>query len=298
MVGGFSARAAILALSGRLLWSLLGVVTWTATVTPASANEARKAKITMRLPALNQGDTQIDGGTQQLIKNWQATLKYFQAGKKDIICTATLVGERTILTAAHCLPQTASVGVEISEGEFINLECKRHPKFNRNSLTSDIALCFSEKPIEMQEGLYFENINIDARAISVGQKVFLLGFGCRNIMDTGDRNLFGQLYGGFAKVSELPPVEGGHILAKDGVVICPGDSGGAAYIFAGASPIGNPRSVFGVSSGYYDTNRVSAIAPFTAKVATFVRDWSRKTGAKICGVHLEAKNCRIPYSPT
>jgi Trypsin len=235
------------------------------------------------------GTTQIDGGSKQDLAAWPATLKYFVSN--NFTCTSTIVGEHTVITAAHCLPEGTSARVEIGGTKF-NLNCARHPLFNKDTLETDVALCFS-KDIFPQK-IAFENLDLRITRVAVGSVLFLLGYGCRDVTSQIE---FGQLYGGSATVSQLASGTSSHMRTRDGVVICPGDSGGSAYVLATMDEPISPRSIVGINSGYAALSRVSAITPLTGIVAEFIRDWCEDHKTTICGVHANVSNCHDRFSP-
>ncbi|WP_199805317.1 trypsin-like serine protease [Bradyrhizobium pachyrhizi] len=87
-----------------------------------SLSAEAKAEELVMIESTNSGGgvVQIDGGAKQDTKNWPATLKYLVAGK--FTCTSTIVGERTVITVAHCLPDGSTTRVEIGDKKF-NLTC-------------------------------------------------------------------------------------------------------------------------------------------------------------------------------
>ncbi|MEN3347108.1 MAG: hypothetical protein V7632_743 [Bradyrhizobium sp.] len=247
-------------------------------------------KIVMRKAAPNgAGVPQIDGGTSQDLAVWPATLKYYKSG--TFSCTSTIVGENTIVTAAHCVVDATELTVELDAGTF-PVSCTRHPLFNRATLEADIALCYSAKAFPNTVG--FENLDVRSTRVQVGSNLFLLGYGCRDVNAPFDA---GQLYGGSAKVFQMAPTPTGHVRTKDGVVICPGDSGGAAYVLAVDDKPVNPRSIVGINSGYIATDRISAITGLSGVIAEFIRDWAADNKTLICGVHPDARPCHDRFSP-
>jgi hypothetical protein len=237
---------------------------------------------------------QIDGGTKQDPVVWPATLKYYLNG--FFACTSTIVGERVVITAAHCLDENAATQIRFDDQNVVNLSCNHHPRYQPSYLFADVALCFSASPIPAAK-FAFENLDLRVTTVRMGTSLFLLGFGCRDVLDVDNPAKSGQLYGGSAKVFKLPTRDEDHISTNDGVVICPGDSGGAGYILAAQGEPGGPRSIIGINSGYYAQARVSAITPLTGLVAAFISDWSTDNKATICGVHGPASNCRDRFVP-
>jgi hypothetical protein len=278
-----------------------------AALTPAANSDAGpeigEAKIEMRQPEWRFGEIQIDGGTRQDPQDWKATLEFFDAEHAGFRCTATIVAARAVITAAHCLPDAVQAEIKLQDDDSITLICRHHPRYHASNLTFDVAMCLADRPIG--GGFAYENLDIELGDVKPAAILYLLGFGCRDVLNPGDPKLGGQLYGGISQVDTLPTDEGGHILTAGGVVICPGDSGGAAYLIntgaapgeAAIPPSTNPRAIIGVNSGFLASARVSSIAAFTTAVATFVRDWARDNGVEICGVHAGTAGCRQRYLP-
>lgn len=229
------------------------------------------------------GSPQIDGGDKQKPDNWPATLKYYLGD--DFACTATVVGETAVITAAHCLDEQTKATIKLADGTSISLNCEAHPSFNSTSLTFDVAMCLITQ--KLPSSLPFESVNLDAQDLVPKRSLFLLGYGCRDVTTQAKS---GQLYGGLSSIGVLPSHPGDHIKTKGGVVICPGDSGGAAYALADAGQPFGPRSIIGLNSGYWAHVRVSAIEPLSA-AAEFIRSWAKRNKIMICGVDSGAKRC-------
>jgi hypothetical protein len=249
-------------------------------------------------PVANEGAglPQIDGGQRQDPTNWPATLKYYLKG--EFACTSTVVGARVVITAAHCVEEDAITEVTMANGDRFKLSCSVHPKYEPDVLQADVALCLSDK--EFPQDQAFENLDLRTTHVRMKTKLFLLGYGCRSVITLAGAG--GQLYGGTATIVRLTDRSDDHIRTqgtkdnKDDVVICPGDSGGAAYVTNGPTALG-PRSIVGLNSGYIAQTRTSAITSFTGIVAEFIRDWSLDKKASICGIHDSAKNCRDRFTP-
>jgi hypothetical protein len=254
----------------------------------ALAQQGEPPSITMS-PINEKGDgrSSVDGGARQDPTNWPATLKYNLDDR--FTCTSTIVGEKTIITAAHCLQNGATAKISFGKaGVSVTLRCEHHPLYQRTGLINDIALCLSDGAIPTT--FLYENLDMQKERIAVHTSLFLLGYGCRNIQDVGDPTKIGQLYGGRSEVDKLPTADDDHAETKGGVVICPGDSGGAAYVLAATEA--GPRAIVGINSGYFAAPRVSAISTFGDAAANFIVKWSKDHSTAICGVSGAATNCR------
>jgi len=162
-------------------------------------------------------------------------------------------------------------------------------------LIADAALCLSDKPFPST--FASENLDLSITRVRNQTELFLLGFGCRDEKDIYNPAKSGQLYGGLSSVSRLPATPDGHYETIGGVVVCPGDSGGSAYVLGKSDSPGGPRSIVGINSGYFPITRVSAITGLSGIMADFIRDWATDSMTVICGLHQAAKNCRNRFIP-
>jgi hypothetical protein len=242
---------------------------------------------------IGDGLPQIDGGSKEEPTTWPATLKYYAGGK--FACTSTIVGDRVVVTAAHCLFDGVPLQIGFDNQTTAHLRCDRHPSYDVNGYFADVALCVSDTAFSRQ--FLYENLDLSVTHVRSQTDLYLLGYGCRDVRDTQNLAKTGQLYGGKSTVTFMSRLPGGHYLAEDGVVICPGDSGGAAYLLKDMNKRAGPRSIVGINSEYSAVGRSSSITGLTDTVATFVRDWSSDAKVAICGVQPEANNCHDRFVP-
>ena len=289
----FARRSALFSRNAVFAVSV-GMLIAAAFETVALAQPEAQAKVKMyQVRDAGFGIPQVDGGEKQASSLWPATLKYYL--NKEFSCTATLVGERAVITAGHCLEDNAIAEVTFTDGSTATLHCRRHPQYEDRSLNADIALCASGTTFP--SGVFFENLDLRSTRIFAGQRLFLLGFGCRDVNHIFDPDKSGQLYGGFSSVSKVSMQAETQYEAGGGVVICPGDSGGSAYILAAPTQIGGPRSIVGINSYYKAKERISGLAKLSGSMGEFIRDWAADNNVTICGVHPLAKNCREKFVP-
>lgn len=238
------------------------------------------------------GQTQILNGTKQDAANWPATLKFFHSIHSiSFSCTATIIGERVVITAAHCVDENARARVDLATGG-ANLTCNQHPYYDEETLGADVALCLADAIIPLPSTARAEQLNLNLTTVRLESKVFLLGFGCR--VDN-DSTTSGVLYGGSATVKEMAANDRDHFKTDGGARICPGDSGGAAYNLTDLSAITGRREIVGINSGYYVGNPIRSLNTSLALplIANFMRDWADNHNVRICGMHQDAAKCRF-----
>lgn len=140
-------------------------------------------------------------------------------------CTASLIGEQTVLTAAHCVVDATSFTFELDGGEQIPAEsATAHPQFTGVGGPDDIAVVrLAQSPATVKP------VHIATRAPSVGMPLLLVGYGATSCQseqfcspDSGAKRRAESAIG------TLQPTQftfGG----DGGGSTCKGDSGGPAF---------------------------------------------------------------------
>jgi hypothetical protein len=193
-------------------------------------------------------------------------------------CTATMVGQRAVLTAAHCVTDGASGKITLAQGD-VQVKCTHHPNY-LTDYSADFALCVSGGKLpDVTNG--FERIG--ATVPKSGDQIQIIGYGC--LTEGGGDRTFGELWAGFATVDSFPP-DLGYFVTK-GAAVCFGDSGGAAYVVNGGH-----RAIVGVNSRG-DISKYSWISITRGKgFIDWAKEWSTTNNAPICGIASNAGKCR------
>lgn len=198
-------------------------------------------------------------------------------------CTGTIISSRSLLIAAHCVENGEKASLDLKGATYEGI-CTHSPDYAKNE-TADWALCLLSKDIT---GIPFERVNMDESRVTIGTEVLLTGFGCVKSPGTGGND--GVYRIGEAKVRSVPTGSSNDIVTVGEVALCYGDSGGPAFLFL--DPNKRDRIVVSVNSrgNIRDTSYLSSTSTNLAK--QFFMKWSQDNGARLCGVHSDARNCR------
>ena len=226
------------------------------------------------------GDPQVIGGVPAIAADWPATL-IFRSGTGG--CTATVVGDGVALTAAHCMPDGDS-GRLMVNGRSVNVTCNHHPEYALNP-TADYALCDADGNI-VRNNVAFERVATSIAYPQVGDDVTLLGYGCR--MEGGVDQAFGVLFTGLSQVVLKPGANSLDTVTEGGAAVCFGDSGGAAFVVNG-----DYREIIALNRAGNIATRSYLASTYVSLFIDWAVDWSRQHQKLICGIHLDARNCRI-----
>ena len=237
------------------------------------------------------------GGTPADPKDWPASV---YASMSNARCSATVVGERVLLIAAHCVRNggTASFAVGAHKyaskcthaPEYVHAAWREHqaalvegttPFVAELNSTADWALCLVDKPVL---GAPFEKVAV-MNPFKVGDQARLTGYGC--VRPGGGGGNDGVFRIGMAQVTRLPSGSNNDTVTRGGAALCYGDSGGGAYY-----ENGKDRLLFGVNSRGDIRTTSYLSSTFTGTAQAFFKAWAEKNAEKICGVHVDAKGCR------
>ena len=197
-------------------------------------------------------------------------------------CSATLVGERVLFIAGHCMAHNSSVTFSAGANQY-KARCSHHPEYRSGNSTADWALCLVERPVT---GVPFEAFGLD-EILALEQEIRLSGYGC--IRPGGGGGNDGIFRIGEAVIKGLPNGRNYDIYTVGGAALCFGDSGGAAY----DEKSDGKRFIVGVNSRGDIDSESYLPAVFTSAFKTFLTSWTTaNSGAKVCGFHKDALYCR------
>lgn len=240
--------------------------------TLAIFNPASSFAYEVLTPTLING-VPVDPGT------WQEVVRITSNGSG---CTATVVGPRTIITAAHCA-KTGDTATFTYKGASYSAKIYRSPIWPGKDQDVSIGIVASD-----MTGATPYKIGGTA---ALKTELTLLGYGCINSPGTGGNDgilrIGSNVIIGFSSYDMVSRSAGG-------AALCFGDSGGPAFIKNGSDYL-----LLGINSkgNIKDTNYNSRLD--LPETITFLKDASAKNGnVVICGVTDPCTGTPPPADPT
>jgi V8-like Glu-specific endopeptidase len=179
-------------------------------------------------------------------------------------CTATLIGPRTVLTAAHCLTDSRKPPFVLAEpfeyelvgGRRVVTSAVVHPNYSGYNVTSDLGVVHLLEAVTK-----VTPVALAATAPTEGEAITLVGYGCT---DENDPYTFGTKRTGDAVISSVAATQFHYPVADKLVSLCEGDSGGPSLVTSGGALVQVGVHSYNMLTNSYD-QRVDAFRDWIAE---------------------------------
>jgi hypothetical protein len=144
------------------------------------------------------------------------------------MCTATLVGKKTVVTAGHCIQDGSSQTFELEGQTYQAASASTHPNWNANTLENDIAV------VLLSQAPSVASSAVATSAPTVGLEITLVGYGVtgEGMQDTGTKRMAMNSIQQLENTRFTFAGSGGNTGST-----CYGDSGGPAFATLGGKEV-------------------------------------------------------------
>lgn len=212
---------------------------------------------------------------------------YITSGRSR--CSATLISENVILTAAHCISDGGDIAPAaefVVNQQVFQANCTHHPMYE-SEYSYDFALCKTTSPVKVKPA------SIGTTGPQIDKNVVLMGYGCVNPRDGqggGGNGWDGKLRWGKAKVTKLPSpngVGGGqYYYTNDNSALCFGDSGGPSMV-----DMENPKQENHIVIGVNSRGNIMNLSLLSSTYLDGFRKWAAEYADEnqvaICGINKD-----------
>jgi hypothetical protein len=240
------------------------------------------SRIRLVLIALLFSSTAAFGGTNDhgLIGGTVVDPKDWPASPWVGNCSSTLVGDKVLLIAAHCVSNGGRVSFTVDTTVYRGT-CTHHDSYRRNN-TADWALCVLESAVP---NVAYEVLAKPEQVQCAKGVTFLwTGYGCQR----WSGRLDGKFRTGSVNAIDCPSGTDYDTVTKGSVALCSGDSGGGGYLVSADGS----RLVVGVNSRSNTTDTSYVSSTYNETFRSWAKSWGDGKGVKICGLHSDATGCR------
>lgn len=228
--------------------------------------------LTLTLPLLSLGANRVIGGVKVPDGTFSQVVT---AQVNGSTCSATQVGPRAFITAAHCGRSGSSVSLTTESGS-LNGTFFQSPLYPNPD--HDLALIVTDTEAKALP------LNI-GKGVAAHEKLLILGHGCTQ---SGGSGGLSGLYMGEATLKK----DTGFEFITSGAAVCYGDSGGPAL-----AKVDGQYHVLGIHSkgNIKDTNYHTNLGSPASQ--RFLLDEASKSGISICGINAQCKGSVVVSQP-
>jgi len=229
------------------------------------------------------GDLSLIGGKVADPADFPASI-YISAGNSR--CSATVVGPRVVITAAHCVSNGGSIKFSVGPNRYSGT-CRHHPSYRRNA-TADWALCQTNLEVI---GIQYEVVNSNPDLLVDNSPILLTGYGCTSPGGRGGND--GRYRTGESTMIRIPAENGSNhdiVTRGQGSALCFGDSGGPAFVWLDSARTQRVLVSINSRGDIRTTSYLSSVSQPTA--LSWFKEWMEANQEKICGISPDAEKCR------